>query len=333
MSFSICTIGCGWHAREVHGPSYRKYARLHPDVYLAACCDTDAEKAQSYQHEFQFHSSYTDVRAMLEQEKPDAVCLIVPAHVTFELAMLILELGYPLLLEKPPGLTKVEVERLAEMAESRNIPHMVAFNRRFEPLVIQLKTALLPVQASEIHHIQYELCRINRPDPDFSITAIHAIDTLKFIAGADYHTVRFSYQPLPLFGDGVANCYLDGVMASGTTFHIVICPVSGLHTERATIHLTNQTYILKLPLTQGYDFPGKLTHLHNNQQQYEFIGEQAADGNEIYDISSFYEENRLFFEDIRAGRKPVADLISSIQSVEIAEYLRKRLPIYKADHK
>ena len=48
MSFKICIIGCGNHASSVHGPSYKKYALLHSDVELSACCDVDLDKAKRF---------------------------------------------------------------------------------------------------------------------------------------------------------------------------------------------------------------------------------------------------------------------------------------------
>jgi myo-inositol 2-dehydrogenase / D-chiro-inositol 1-dehydrogenase len=73
------------------------------------------------------------MRRMLDTERPDAVSLVAPVERTCELACLILECGFPLLVEKPPGRTVAEVDRM--IAAAGGVAHQVAFNRRFAPLL------------------------------------------------------------------------------------------------------------------------------------------------------------------------------------------------------
>src|SRR3989304_5938168 len=133
----LCQIGCGEHARVAHGPAQARYASTHPGIELAACCDLDLGRASSYARDFGFARHHTDALAMLETERPDAVVLVVPDPLPGDLGCPVLERGLPLLLEKPPGRTLAEVDRLIAAAESRRpaAPPPVAFNRRFVPLV------------------------------------------------------------------------------------------------------------------------------------------------------------------------------------------------------
>jgi len=196
MTFKICTIGCGSMASHVHGPSYRAYAALHDDTVLAACCDLDEGKAERFREAFGFRKRYRDIDTMLDAEKPDAVCLVAPERLTARLSMQVMDKGYPLLMEKPPGLDVAETTAMIETAERVGVATQVAFNRRYMPLVRQLKRQLekrfLP---SDIQHIRYDFYRIGRLDDDFAATAIHGVDAVKFIAGSDYANVRFHYHP------------------------------------------------------------------------------------------------------------------------------------------
>ncbi|MDO8971533.1 MAG: Gfo/Idh/MocA family oxidoreductase, partial [Saprospiraceae bacterium] len=112
MTFKICTIGCGQLAISHHGPAYVKYVSQTPDTELTACSDLDQSKAAYFARRFGFKRSYTDPIAMLEKEHPDVVCLLVPPTVTAPLTCQILMMGYPLLMEKPPGLTVVETDQM-----------------------------------------------------------------------------------------------------------------------------------------------------------------------------------------------------------------------------
>src|SRR6266571_2151554 len=172
----LATIGCGEHATGSHGPSLALYAARHPGTVLLACCDLDPGKAERYRAQFGFGRAYTDLRRMLDTERPDAVSLVAPVERTCELACLILEWGFPLLLEKPPGRTVAEVDRM-------------------------------------------------------------------------------------IAAPGVANIFLDAVMASGTSAHLAFCPVAGVVVERAAVHGRDHTFYAHLPMWDAFDTPGRLQHV------------------------------------------------------------------------
>ena len=46
--------------------------------------------------------------------------------------------------------------------------------------------------------------------------------------------------------------------------------------------------------------------------------------------NGFYHENAAFFDTIRAGQRPVGDVASGLQAVEIADAVRQRLPSWDA---
>ena len=76
----IALVGCGSHSRDHHAVPLARYARQHPDeVALAAACDLDEQKAESFCAEFGFGRSYTDVENMLAQEDLDGCVVVMPA--------------------------------------------------------------------------------------------------------------------------------------------------------------------------------------------------------------------------------------------------------------
>lgn len=330
VKFKICAIGGGWMATQGHGPAYREYAEENPEVELAACCDIDEEVAKKYKERFGFSRYYTDIFHMLEKEKPDAVCLIVPVHLTAPLAMRIMELGYPLIMEKPPGINKEETLNIIKIADEGNIPNQVAFNRRFTPLIKKLKDELTAkYKPSDIQNIQYFMYRVGRIDDDFSTTAIHGIDATRYLAGSDYKHVRFFYQELPELGEGVANIFMDCTFVSGTTAQLSFCPVTGVTIERAIANTHGHTYFLDIPIWGGIDSPGRLLHIKDDKVDFDISGHDICSSQELYKTNGFYDENVSFFNDIRAGRKPINNVKTALQSVEIAECIRERLTEYK----
>jgi myo-inositol 2-dehydrogenase / D-chiro-inositol 1-dehydrogenase len=330
MSFKICAVGCGYMAFNGHGPSYRKYADLNPDVELTACCDVDEERALSFKHEFGFLRHYTDMDLMLDTERPQAVCLIVPVNLTFPLSVRIFQKGYPLLLEKPPGLDKHEAMEMIRSANKWNIPNMVAFNRRFMPLVIKLKEMLQQNGLDKSLSIDYRMLRVGRKDPDFSTTAIHGIDVVRYLAASDYRTVHFNYQDLDIAGRNIVNIFMDCEFESGATARFGICPVAGTVAERLEINSLQNTFHLNLPLAGSKDMPGRLSHFYNGNTVLELNGINVSGNMDEFVLNGFYDENKVFFDDIRYGRKPVDDILSGLQSVEIADCIRNRLTEYRS---
>jgi predicted dehydrogenase len=321
----LCAIGCGEHAASSHGPAQALYAARHADVVLAGCCDLDPERAARHRERFGFARSYSEPWAMLEAEGPDAVVLVVPPEATCALACRVLEQGYPLLLEKPPGRNPAELDRMAAAADSggrdgRPVPHQVAFNRRFVPLVREARRRLLG-GGVPLEHVHYELTRVDRRDADFSTTAIHGIDAVRFIAASDFASVRFSYQELPGLGPGVANIFLEAVMASGATAHLAFCPCAGLVAERAVVHAKGHTLFLQIPMWGGFDSPGRLWHFEGGRLGAESPGEPGA---EPFVLGGFYDEYEAFLGDLAAGRVPSPSLREARQSVEVAERIQKR---------
>ena len=329
MPFRLATVGCGEHATGSHGPSLALYAARHPGTDLVACCDLDPGKAERYRARFGFARAYTDLRRMLDTERPDAVSLVAPVERTCELACLIFEWGFPLLLEKPPGRTVAEVDRMITAAGG--VAHQVAFNRRFAPLVRELKREVdAHVAPAELLHLHYEMTRVGRRDADFSTTAIHGIDAVRYLAGSDYAEIRFRYQALPGAGPGVANIFLDAVMASGASAHLAFCPVAGVVVERAAVHGRDHTFYAQVPMWDAFDAPGRLQHVERGELKREVKGDELDDSRQPFVHGGFYGEYTAFLGALRAGRPAAPSLRDARQSVAVAECVRERRSEYRA---
>ena len=323
MPFKICVIGCGGIAFQMHGHAYKKYAALHDDTILSACCDTDQKKASDFREQFGFRKSYTDFREMLKNEKPDAVCLNAPVPLTAVLSCEILRLGFPLILEKPPGRNREET--LAITAAAGKIIHQVAFNRRFIPVLdYMVKELRSQYKPEEIQSIGCEFFRVNRKDPDYSTTAIHGIDTVRYVAGADYREIDFFYREMPEAGNGCADFFLQGEFCSGAFAQLRFCPVTGVRFERITVNTADSTFLALLPYGDSCDSPGKFLHYKNDKLVREITGEEICGSTEIYMTNGFYMEDAAFFDAVKAGRQPESNLQSGLQSVEIADCIRRR---------
>ncbi len=319
MPFKIAIIGCGWVSTACHGPACAEYAALHPDVALAACCDVNPERAEMFRAQFGFLHAYTRYAEMLEAEHPDAVCLFLPAETISAVGCDILQRGYALLSEKPPGLNVAEIDRLIAAAQSSGVIHQAAFNRRFMPLAVELKTRLA---GQTVYHIEVQQARVARTDPVFATTAVHGIDAARFFAGCDYQAVTLSYRELPEWGPGVANYSLDGHFENGASVHLGIFPVTGANIERTAIYTADSAFFLAA--NNGPDAPGRLRHFHKGELVADLDGRAFTGRQEAYYLDGFYQEDASFFDAVRSGSQPALDFRSARQSVEIMQCMVER---------
>jgi len=292
----LVQIGCGEHARVAHGPSQRRLATERQELALAGCCDLDAARAESFRAEFGHARAYADPAAMLDAERPDAVVAVVPVERAVEVGSLVLERGLPLLLEKPPGETVAEVDRLIAAADRRSVPHQVAFNRRYAPLVRELRRRI--EAGGSVQHLHYEMTRVDRRDPDFSITAIHGLDAVRYLAGADYAEARFRYH--------------------------------GVLVERATVHAGDESFYVQVPMWSGVDSPGRLVQFRKGELVSEVDGSVCGDGTSLFELGGFYRETAAFLDAIGSAQRPTPDLREARQSVAIAEHIRERRGEFRA---
>jgi len=326
MNFKIAVIGCGGISMSSHGPSYQKYAANHNYADLAACCDIDPDRAERFRAQFGFKHCYHDYLEMLDIERPDAVCLNVSVEHLCETGCQVMQRGYPLLLEKPPGLNTAEIDRLIETAESTGVIHQVAFNRRFTPLVSELKHKLT---GARIQHIDHHLYRVGRTDSDFSTTAIHGIDTVRFLADSNYQLIDFYYQNFPGGSPAatVTNYFLNGMFSSGTSATLRFCPYTGINVEQTLLHTTDSTYVLKLNM--GLDSPGSLQQFEKGRLVLDLNASQFSGSSENYILSGFEAEDSNFFEAVRNRMQPEHDFVSGRQSVEIMQAMHDRSTNYQ----
>ena len=145
-------------------------------------------------------SVYGTVGEMVDSGDVDAVIVTAPAHLNNVVAMEAVTRGVPLLIEKPPALSLEGVVELRDAANRSGSKVMVAFNRRFNPLiraaidVIREHGPLRQIVA-EFHKDIHEFT----DDPRFSPTIfdlmllespIHSVDIVTHMAGAAVSSIN-----------------------------------------------------------------------------------------------------------------------------------------------
>jgi predicted dehydrogenase len=130
-------IGAGNYASSMLLPHVQKDA----GAVLAHVATNKSLSAANAQRRFGFEQISTDANAVLTDQSLDAIFVVTRHSSHATLACQALEAGKAVFVEKPLALTTEDVDRIVATVDATgNDRLMVGFNRRFAPLLTDLKT-------------------------------------------------------------------------------------------------------------------------------------------------------------------------------------------------
>src|SRR5215475_8438617 len=129
-------IGAGNYASSMLLPHLARIGTAH----LAHVATTRSLSAVNAQRRFGFTTASTSADAVLDDKSLDAIFIVTRHHTHADLVCRALETGKAVFVEKPLALTGDELQRIIDVvASTGNDRLMVGFNRRFAPLLADLK--------------------------------------------------------------------------------------------------------------------------------------------------------------------------------------------------
>ena len=320
MEIRAAILGCGGFSSDTHGPSLAACADAFADLRLVGCCDLNREAAERYRKRFGFERAFSSIDALFREAQPNAVSVVVPFDHTAQVVCEVLQWGVPVMTEKPPGLTPAELEAMIEAAGPT--PTAVAFNRRHHPLMAPLREHLATL-GEPIELVRYTLARRERLDPDFSTTAVHAVDAARHIAGEDFAELTMRYRRIAACPAHVVANLVTGTFDSGANVQINVEPVTGAVSEIAEVFLRSHVFIAKF-LDEG-DPPTLIRLCGKERDEIAHVVDQPR-----FVTMGQYGEYSAFFQAVAAGRSPNDSLSTARQSVAVMAALRERAATWTA---
>jgi predicted dehydrogenase len=294
-------IGAGGLANSMHYPSLAE----SDDVEIAAICDLDETRLKSTAEKYGVERTYKDYKKMVNEVDMDAVYIIMPPHHLFDLVIHCLSSKLNVFIEKPPGVTAEQTRNMALTAEKNDCLTMVGFNRRFIPLMVEVKRIveergqILQCAATfyknSIGAGPYYAGAIDILTCD----AVHAVDTLRWMGGevvAAASDIRKLYAEY----DNSFNALLKFENGATGFLHCFEMHAKGIS---AFVDADDMAVI----------------HSDNNKEDLLLKAQEVAGSTENRKFYGFYQENRHFIDCIKEKRMPDTHFADALKTMQLVE--------------
>jgi D-apiose dehydrogenase len=193
MSERIAMVGAGYFAQfQVEG--WRDAG-----APVVALCDQDAARAQALADRFGVANCYTDILAMLDQERPTLLDVVLPPAAQEPIVRAALERGIPTICQKPFGIDLVQAKAMTALAEAAGVPLVIHENFRFTPWFREVHRLLESGHFGRVYGASFRLRPGDGQGPRAYLdrqayfqtmpklmvreTAVHFIDAFRYLLG------------------------------------------------------------------------------------------------------------------------------------------------------
>lgn len=310
-------IGVGYLGR-FHAEKYAGLGRAE----LAAVVDIIPERANEVADMYGTRA-FTDYREILE--KVDAVSIVVPTPLHYEISKACLEAGLDVLLEKPTTETLAETDDLIEIAEKNNRIFQAGHLERFNPAIQALRETMVRPGFVEAHRLTGFQERASNIDVVLDLM-IHDLDVVISIVRAPVKSVHAMGVPILSDRVDIANARVEfenGCVANFTASRVTLG--DGMRKIRifqpeSYISIDYQKQQMAV-FTLGPDDGGDpMSRIQMKEIQ---LDRQDA----------LREEIRAFLDSVRTGKQPEPSGADARKALEVAlqinECIKEKFPQMK----
>lgn len=312
----LAMLGAGRWSSRMHRPALR---RLCDDgvVQVVGVCDRDAAAAEAWAEGFDKPPLFSDPETMLDQSRAEGLVIVTPLDVTAEMIRLAARRQVPFLAEKPPAPDSTTHQALHDTVG--NLPHIIAYNRRHAPYMTE---AVEWMRDAPTHTVTCMFVRYHRWEEDFTGTAVHAIDTARFLAGGDLAEARLEAAST----DHAVHFFLNGWTDRGVRVDILITPDTGSSMEHYWLRGSMRSARVAFPFPHTIDLPGGV-ELHETNQIAQRItaGDLGVSAEALEVLDGIVAEHARFASMLRGQAEAVSTLKTSLQTQVLREELAELL--------
>ena len=140
-------IGCGEVTRYKSGPAFQKIENSE----VVAVMSRNGDKAKNYAKEHGIAKWYDDAQKLINDPEVNAVYIATPPSSHANYAIMAMQAGKPVYIEKPMAVTYEECCRINRTSEETGVPCFVAYYRRYLPYFLKVKEL---IETGTLHMFQ-----------------------------------------------------------------------------------------------------------------------------------------------------------------------------------
>jgi predicted dehydrogenase len=289
-----------------------KYAALE-GCDLVAVVDSNLEAAQGVAEKNRTQA-VTDYRELLG--KVDAVSIVVPTSLHFQVARDFLDAGSHVLVEKPITVTVDEADELIDLARKRDRRLMVGHLERFNAALLGLDL----VREKPLFIESHRLAPFNPRANDVSVVLdlmIHDIDIILDIVDSEVERIDAKGVTVLTSDTDIANARIT--FRNGSVANVTASRAS-LKVERKMRMFMPNRYI-------SVDFQNRVLAQYRKGEREMFPGvpEITSEESVFENGDALMEEIRHFVECIREGREPLVSGIAGLRALATATEITRLL--------
>jgi virulence factor len=181
----IAHIGLG----DIAQKAYLPLTTAHPEI-TPVLCTRNEETLNTLSRQYRIDDTFLSLDALI-QSRPDAAMIHTATDGHFSVAAPLLRAGIPVFVDKPASDSLARTEKLFALARQHNVALFVGFNRRYAPLISNLRKEPTP------HHVNWQKHRMNLPGKPRTFIFddfIHVVDSLLFLADGEPKNLRVHYR-------------------------------------------------------------------------------------------------------------------------------------------
>ena len=327
----IGIIGAGGIANAIHLPAFSEIN----GCVIAAVCDLNGDRARAAAEKFNIPKYYTLAHEILRNEDLNGVVCLVEPDRMYRVAYECMDAGLHVLMEKPAGLDSYQARSLARKAKAAGVTAAVAMNRRHVPVVRRAMERM--AELTKVNQVDGVFIKNSGIDDiwhyasAFACDIVHAVDLLRFMAGAEPERAATLIQAIDSPVDNAWSSVIR--FTNGVTGTLKSNYKTGGRVHAFEMHGPGASAFINLGFgDQSCD--AKIIHSGGGmysmssggvgEQEIEYLnGIELAGGDKYYQYYGYKQEDAEFIECIDKGIRPLCDIEDAVRTMEAVELLLK----------
>ena len=277
-------------------------------------------------------AAFPDTDSLLTETCPDGVIIATPTEVHIEAALLAIDAGIPVLIEKPVAASVSEGEEIALTAGRKGVVVLIGHHRRHHPQSRKARRMVLDGQLGELvlvsgvwgirkHAAYYEQgIRLTREAGPVMINIVHDIDLLRHVCG---EIVSVSARLSNRLGGGpkedagvISMKFASGALGSFAMSDRVNSPWAWEYAtgENRIVPLIGKNCYRFMGTEASLDFPN-LVHWTNDCKLGDWTRPMSGTRIECERIDPFERQIEHFLDVISGDAEPICGVDDAIESL------------------